>query len=364
MHVGYSAIFQNPEDQLSDHEVYQNELRLATLAEPLGFESVWSVEHHFTDYTMVPDVIQFLTYMAGKTEKIKLGSMVVVLPWHDPLRVAEQVAMLDNISDGRMIFGVGRGLGRIEYGGVRQNMDESREIFDEYAEIIVDALEKGYSEYDGHYVKQPRRDLRPRPFKSFKGRTYAAAVSPNSLPSIAKQGIGILIIPQKPWSEVDKDLTAYRQFYRDLNKAEAPPPLCAGWIFVDKDPERAEELARKYIGQYYQSVLKHYEFSAGHLKTTKGYEYYGGVTEHLEKYGSQAAIDFFVDLMPWGTPEQVYEKIINVHDKVGNDGFMGVFSYSGMPWNEAERNMRLFADEVMPELQKFETISPVFAKSA
>src|SRR5439155_9189884 len=83
MHVGYASIFQASAER-SDHEVYRDELRLADLAEPLGFESVWGVEHHFTDYTMCPDVLQFLTYMAGRTSKVQLGSMVVVLPWHDP----------------------------------------------------------------------------------------------------------------------------------------------------------------------------------------------------------------------------------------------------------------------------------------
>ena len=63
MHVGYSAIFQNPGQKLRDREVYKNEIRLAEMAEPLGFESIWSVEHHFTDYTMVPDVVQFLSYL-------------------------------------------------------------------------------------------------------------------------------------------------------------------------------------------------------------------------------------------------------------------------------------------------------------
>src|SRR5215831_18436615 len=111
MRVGMATVFQNPLDQRSDHDVYTNEIRLSNLAEPLGFDSVWGVEHHFTDYTMCPDVLQFLTYMAGRTKNIKLGSMVVVLPWHDPIRVAEQISMLDHISEGRMVLGMGRGAG-------------------------------------------------------------------------------------------------------------------------------------------------------------------------------------------------------------------------------------------------------------
>ena len=92
MHVGMSTVFQSPQRTISDHQVYQNELALADLAEPLGFQSVWGVEHHFTDYTMCPDVIQFLSYMAGRTKNVQLGSMVLVLPWHDPMRAAEEVS--------------------------------------------------------------------------------------------------------------------------------------------------------------------------------------------------------------------------------------------------------------------------------
>ena len=104
MDVGMSIIFQNPGRERSDREVYQSDLALADLAEPLGFDSIWTVEHHSTDYTLCPDALQFLTYMAGRTERLKLGTMVVVLPWHDPMRVAEQVAMLDNLSGGRLIW--------------------------------------------------------------------------------------------------------------------------------------------------------------------------------------------------------------------------------------------------------------------
>jgi alkanesulfonate monooxygenase SsuD/methylene tetrahydromethanopterin reductase-like flavin-dependent oxidoreductase (luciferase family) len=116
MHVGYASIFQSSATQ-SDAEVYRDEVRLADLAEPLGFESIWGVEHHFTGYTMCPDVLQFLTFMAGRTTTALLGSMVVVLPWHDPIRVAEQVAMLDNLSGGRVVLGLGRGLGLVEFDG-------------------------------------------------------------------------------------------------------------------------------------------------------------------------------------------------------------------------------------------------------
>src|SRR5437899_1558349 len=210
MQVGMAAVFQNPFDTRADREVYQSDLRLADLAEPLGFESIWGVEHHFTDYTMCPDVLQFLTYMAGRTRTVGLGSMVVVLPWHDPLRVAEQVAMLDHMSNGRLILGLGRGLGRVEFEGFRVPMEESRQRFVESAEMLLRGLEDGHCEYDGTFIKQPRKAIRPKPFRTFRGRTYAAAVSPESMRIMAELGVGILIIPQKPWDTVTAELAEYR----------------------------------------------------------------------------------------------------------------------------------------------------------
>src|SRR5207253_9534202 len=229
MHVGMAAVFQNPGKARSDREVYRNELRLADLAEPLGFQSIWGVEHHFTDYTMCPDVLQFLTYMAGRTTTAQLGSMFVVLPWHDPMRVAEEVSMLDNISDGRVILGLGRGAGKVEFDGFRMPMEESRPRFVESAEMLLLGLERGYCEYDGAFVKQPRADIRPAPFKSFRGRTYAAAVSPESLPIMARLGVGILIITQKPWHVVAKEFDTYGAVYRQVIGVEAPPRISAGW---------------------------------------------------------------------------------------------------------------------------------------
>ena len=209
MHVGMCSIFQNPNNAVSDQLVYSNEVQLAELAEPLGFQSIWTVEHHFTNYTMCPDPMQFLTYMAAKTKIIKLGSMVVVLPWHDPIRIAEQISMLDTLSNGRLILGLGRGAGRVEFDAFRQDMKDSRERFIESAECVLDGLENGVCEYKGKFVTQPKAAIRPLPSASFKGRTYAAAVSPESIEIMAKLRIGLLVIPQKPWEQVEKEIENY-----------------------------------------------------------------------------------------------------------------------------------------------------------
>jgi alkanesulfonate monooxygenase SsuD/methylene tetrahydromethanopterin reductase-like flavin-dependent oxidoreductase (luciferase family) len=353
MHVGMSSIFQGFGGSLSDREVYEADLRLADLAEPLGYESIWSVEHHFTNYTMCPDVLQFLTYMAGRTTTAQLGSMVCVLPWHDPLRVAEQISMLDHVSNGRFILGLGRGTGKVEFDGFRVPMGTARQRFKESAEAIFQALETGVMEYHGEFVDQPRVEIRPAPFKSFKGRTYSATISPESAEIMARLGTGVLVVPQKPWTQVQEDISTYRTTYRQAIGDEPPAPVVAGWTFVDDNADRAEEQARAWIGGYWDSVIEHYEFDKPHLKNTAGYEFHGLMYDRLTSPGgAEKMTEFYLGLQPWGTPEQVYDKITAFGDLVGGDSFIGVFRFGGMPPDEAERSMRRFAREVMPELKK------------
>lgn len=350
MHMGMAAIFQNPENHIADGEVWRNELRLAELAEPLGFDSIWGVEHHFTDYTMCPDVLQFLTYMAGRTERIKLGSMVVVLPWHDPIRVAEQISMLDHISNGRFILGFGRGAGRVEFEGFRVPMGESRERFVEAAQLVLEGLERGYCEFDGKFYQQPRCDIRPKPSRTFKGRTYAAAVSPESVEIMARLGIGILVIPQKPWDMVDQELTTYREIYQQVNGTEAPAPIIAGWVFCDEDEARARENAVRWIGGYWATARKHYEIGGQHFAKTKGYEFYAQMSE-VDRNAADAVTEMYLDLQVWGTPAMCVERIKKTCERMRSNTFNSVFSYAGMPYDEAERNLRLFASAVLPKLK-------------
>jgi alkanesulfonate monooxygenase SsuD/methylene tetrahydromethanopterin reductase-like flavin-dependent oxidoreductase (luciferase family) len=355
MHVGYAPIFQNLGRRLSDREVFRQELRLAELAEPLGFDSVWEPEHHFTDYEMTPDVVQFLTYMAGRTRTVKLGSMVVVLPWHDPVRVAEQVILLDHFSDGRAIFGMGRGLGAVEFDGFRVSMTASRQIFTESAEAVVNALQNGYIEYDGEFLKQPRRDIRPGPFKSFENRLFGAGLSPESGPLMARLGVAMLIVPLKAWEDVRVSIQEYNKAWDMERPGSLPPaPTVVYFVFVDKDRTRARELASQYIGSYFGSVLEHYEMAGDRLKGTKGYEFYSNVVQGGGNAEAEAA-QRYVDLMPYGTPEDVIDKIKSIQKLTNNSACIIHTSFGGMSHEEAERNQRLFATEVLPAIKAIKT---------
>ena len=354
MHVGLSVFFQNLGGEVTDGEVYRHGMEFVDLVEPLGFDSVWSAEHHFDGYTMCPNIGQFLTYAAGRTKTAGLGSMVMVLPWHDPVRVAEELSVLDHISGGRVMLGIGRGLGRIEFEGFKVPMEDSRPKFVAHAKAILGALETGVLESDDPAYIQPRVDIRPAPFKSFKGRVYAAAVSPESARIMAELGIGLLIIAQKPWDKTLAELDAYRKIYREVNGVDAPRPLIAGWVACHEDEETANGMYEKYIRNYSRSALEHYEFDNPGLADIKGYEYYGALAKNIQKHGREGFVDFLAKLQIWGTPDQVFDRISEYRDFMDADGFIGVFSYGGMPYDLAHKNLNLFAEKVLPRLKQID----------
>lgn len=355
MHVGYAPIFQNLDNEFSDRDVYLQELKLAERAEPMGFDSIWESEHHFTDYEMTPNVLQFLSYMAGRTKKIRLGSLVVILPWHNPLRVAEDVTLLDHYSNGRYILGIGRGLGAFEMDGWKVDMSNTRQIFNESAEALIDALRNGHMEYDGEFIKQPRRDLRPAPFKTFAGRTYGAGMSPESMPFFAKHGIGPLVFPFKEWSDVKTNMDSYRKVWESCRPGTQPPkPAVVGFCCVDKDPALAEDMAMKYIGRHYKAVNKIYNFGGEHFAKLKGYEHYAKNASDFENL-PEARIREFVNLMPYGTPKQILEKLREVVDYLDLGALITHFRFGNNSLEQAEKGMNLFAQEVLPVIKSWDT---------
>jgi len=356
MHVGYGSGFQHLAGY-PDRQFMREELSNCEMAETWGFDSVWATEHHFDNYSISPDVCQLLSYLAGKTKRIKLGSMVIVVPWHDPMRLAEQISLLDHVSGGRYILGVGRGLARREFEGLRIDQNEGRMRFDEYTQLVLDALETGYME-GGSTVKQPRREIRPRPFKSFHGRKFAAAASRDSVPVVAKLGLGLLVILQKPWEQVSADLETYHKYFKEFHPNEEPSkPFCSGFCFVDESASRAEELARKYLSENYRAALIHYEMFGKHFETLKGYERYADMSQYLNSIGEDKAVNDYIDLMPWGTPQQVLKKFEGMKRITDMQGVMPNFFFGGMPHEEALRNVKTFVKHCLPELKSWPSAS-------
>ncbi|HZP46456.1 MAG TPA: LLM class flavin-dependent oxidoreductase [Candidatus Binataceae bacterium] len=354
MKVGASFFCQNYyKAQKPDYEIYAEDLKLAELVEPLGFDSIWAVEHHFSPYTMIPDVVQFLTFMAGRTKRIGLGTMVVVLPWHDPVRVAEQLAMLDLfVGDRELTLGFGRGSGRIEYDGFRVSMSESRDRFVEAAEIVRLGLTQERFSYKGKFNQIPEMSIRPQPRrKNLTDRFYGAIVSPETGDIMAKQGMGMLVIPQKPWAEHKAD---YDHFVESCAKfGQAPKkPIVVAFVYCAETDREGEKGANTWMRNYADTALRHYEYDdPDHFRAVKGYEYHVKMAE-AGKNAPDAFRDMFSTTQCWGSPERCVEMLRTIQSTMDAAEFVAVFKYGGMPLEEAERSMRLFAREVLPHIQQ------------
>ena len=354
MKVGLNSLMQNIGAPESDGEVVAAELDLALRAEGLGFDSVWAVEHHFSGYSIQPNPLLWLAYLAARTETIELGSAVIVLPWHNPARVAGEISMLDHLCGGRFLAGIGRGLGRLEFEGLGAAMDSSRAHFYEGTEMIAAAMDSGELAYEGEVVKQPARSLRPYPRASLRDRLYCSAVSPESAAAAARLGAGILINPQKPWPKIAEDMTAYREEFRRHHDREAPPPIAACQVYCHEDRETAEAVARREMGRYYASVMAHYEMTGDHFEGTKGYEYYARLSEQLQNLEQSDIVDRYLTTQVFGDPEQCVAQIRNIAEVTGSDHFIGLFRFSEIDDQAALASAELFAREAIPAVKALE----------
>jgi alkanesulfonate monooxygenase SsuD/methylene tetrahydromethanopterin reductase-like flavin-dependent oxidoreductase (luciferase family) len=353
MHPSYQVVMGNQHEGMSDKDFWDHEVRLAELCEPLGFSSVWCVEHHFDgDYSMVPDNLQFLTYLAGRTNSIKLVTGGIIVPWNDPLRIVSKVVMLDYLSNGRAVLGLGRGLSRMEYEQFGIDMNEARERFDEATEMILRGLATGVVSGDGPYYPQPPATIRPAPTRDFRDELVCIAMSPDSLDVAAKLGAQMATFIQFPVEMHLPAIEQYRETYRSTQGKEPPPPVLTEFVYCHEDSDTARETAEQYLSRYLVSVLRHYELDKGHFADIRGYQAYAVISDMIAAAGREQAAADYANCQTWGTPEEIVDKIHAKRAVVGDYHLNCAFSYAGMPFDQVEASMRLFADKVIPELKR------------
>lgn len=351
MQVGILGIFQNYQGRESDEAMVRAEMRLAELAEPLGYASYWPPEHHFTDYSACPDNLQWLSWLAGRSSTLRLGTGAVIVPWNDPLRVAEKVALLDHLSGGRAILGLGRGLSRTEYAHFQIDMSESRDRFDEASRMIIQALETGFIEGEGPYYPQVRTPIRPRPARGFRDRFYAVGLSPESVEQAARLGARLMTFTQQPWEMyANGALADYRTAWNKHHESEPPFPLTGDLMFCDLSADRAEAAAREYMANYFLTIVKHYELMSEHFKDLKGYDMYANAADLFRQVGLDLSLQTYYEIQTWGTPRQILEKLEQRKQLIGGFETLVIPRYGGMPLEDAEGSLGLFSEQVLPEL--------------
>ena len=336
----------------SDREIFREEINIARIADESGFDSVWTIEHHFTPYTMVTNPLQYLTYIAGITKRVDLGTMVVVLPWHNPVRVAEDVNMLDSFLGPRrnIICGVGRGLGRREYAGLGIDQNEARGRFDESLQVLNELMATGKCDFDGEYYKIHGLKLRPQPERDLSANLWCAGGTAETVQIIARHGVRPLTIPT---TSLDLALSNMRR-YAELRRAAGHKPShtkLALWTYVAEKESDAEAGARQFMVEYADSALRHYELLGTHLRNIKGYESYGAQSDALRNDPTPFRMGFFKS-HPWGTPDKTIARAAELAKAFGTDEIMFIFKYGSMPIELAQKSMRLFAKEVMPALKE------------
>lgn len=349
---------------IPDVQFWDEDIALGLEAEPLGFDSIFCPEHHFTPYAFTTNPVQLLTYFAGRTERIDFGTMVVVLPWHQPLRVVEEAVMLQHLlgPERSLLLGFGRGLARREYEAFELDMNESRQRFAESVEIFRLALTEDRFSFDGEIFKIPETAVRPYP-RDMKllDNLYCAWGSPQSAPIAAELNLKPFLIPQKPLAGYTEELDVFAQIR--ANKGYGPAdPMVVTWVYCAKTEEEALAGAQRHMHAYARTPVLHYEIAGTHFTDKRGYEHYAKAARSAEK----AHIDMvaamgqvLVDNHIWGTPEQCVDKITALHEVWHPVQLVCNFRYGLMTFAEGQANMRLFAREVLPAIKGLPDRHPV-----
>lgn len=357
-----------PLDASTDHRVVQNEIEMGLAAEELGFDSLWTVEHHIGPYTLVPNPLQFLTFFAGATKRIDVGTMVVVLPWHHPLRVAEDIATLQYALRGRKAFiGFGRGAARREFKQLGFDMNESKDRFHEAVQVVKLALANEKFSFQGEHYKFEDVTLRPRPLdpEELLDNLHFSWGSRTSAPIGASHGLRPMIIPQKPLPEYHVDLENFGRARAEIGLPPSRPRIHL-IAYCAETEEEARRGAERFFPEYGESAIRNYEIGGSHFAHTKGYEQYADQAKAV-KSREQLIRDtgqVYVDYHLWGTPEQCIAKLRALSDAFHPEEFMLAFRVGEMPYDEARKSMELFAREVLPAVHAIELEEPIAYEAA
>ena len=341
----------DPKSEPYPHQaIHERTTREILEAEELGFDSVWIAEHHFSNkYGILPDPFSYLSYLAAKTTKIQLGAAVMVVPLHHPMRIVENAAFVDILSNGRFQLGLGSGYRPYEFEGLGISYEERREIQAEAIPLILDGFHKKRVNADGKYFRIEMDDIYevfPQPVQKPHPPFYMGAGTDGSIRMAARNGFGLMQSSLPSAATIGEHIAVYRE-----HMAEAPAPLNANPAFGEVDVVRMTYVAPT-------DARAREESEAGithHMKTFLSGavgRYLGDVTEKADE--SQFAYEHLVkDTILHGSPDTVLRKIEAFRD-VGTTSLMIHYP----PYYGVERTLdmlRLFAAEVLPELQRMET---------
>ena len=328
--------------------IYGEAVEQIQFAEELGFDSVWIAEHHSSRYGIFPSLLPIVSYVAGRTKKIRIGTGVTVLPLHDPILIAEEAAMLDVLSDGRLEFGVGRGSTVYEYGNFNVDFDSRDQRFQEALDIILGLWTTRDFSYRGEYYQVEDLTIAPSPLQKPHPPVYlAVSRTPASVDVAVSRDLPILT----SFSTPEADNLGLFDLYADRCAAANKPANIEAmpyfrFVYLTEDEQEAREYPR-------DSVVWVRELAGHRRPMTRGDE----INIDLDRWRqttTEAPPDYDAELkntMYFGTPDQCTQWIERLRDE-HNIGYFGAsMSFGSMEHAKVMRSMELFAKDVMPRFR-------------
>jgi alkanesulfonate monooxygenase SsuD/methylene tetrahydromethanopterin reductase-like flavin-dependent oxidoreductase (luciferase family) len=334
----------------SAKDVYEYQIEVVELLEELGFDGIWTAEHHFRDYGVIPNIFNLLSNLAARTEKLRLGTGIVVLPLHNPIHVAEEAAMVDLLSGGRLEMGIGRGYQSIEFESFGLDLSEARDRFNESLDMILGLWTQDDFEFKGKfYETRHPLTLMPKPAQKPHPPVHIAAVSPETVEIYAARGLPILADPAATFRKIAKAAETWHTTAaaNDVD-SDSVELVASRSVYVAATNEQAREDQARFEAMFDRSRIFNKASAPIDSKTgevAKGFEFW------QDKYlkGGTVDNDFrWEQLEIIGDPERVISQIKMVQE-MGYSNLMCDFgSTRPVPIEEMRKTLKFFAAEVMP----------------
>jgi alkanesulfonate monooxygenase SsuD/methylene tetrahydromethanopterin reductase-like flavin-dependent oxidoreductase (luciferase family) len=338
MNIGTFLLMQSPAARSSE-EVYARGIEQAQAAESLGFRNTWLGEHHFSTYGYLSRPVQLATYIAAKTTRLRVGTAVIVVPLHHPLLIAEEIAMLDILSGGRLDIGLGRGYQRYEFERFGLKLDSGGERWDESIDVLLKALEGKPFSYEGKVFKIPETTIYPQPTQKPHPPIWITAQSPYAVEAAVRRGFNVLTggfgVPIERLAEFGN---IFSRVVDEVKPAKRPLVGVQRAIYVTKDEADAREAAdqARWNMRVTLSLRNNYE----RVENGKAVPVPGQTEPTLDEL-----LDRYLVI---GTPETCIRQIKRVQELVGISHFNCSFWFGDISQARVLRSMELFSKEVMP----------------
>ena len=335
----------------SDKERIDEQIELMVAAESFGFDSVWAAEHHFTDYGTCASPAVVLGAVAARTRTIRLGTAVVVLPLNHPVRVAEDYALLDVISGGRVELGIGRGYQPLEFAGYGVDPSRTREMLRESADVIRGAWASDSFSYDGSFYRVRDVSIRPKPLQRPHPPLWMAALSPDTFELCARLGFHLLCAPVFGF-DADagvEQIGRYRAARVARGEALENVRVAALTItYVAETSQRARSELRDAVLWYYRTLARYIAPAPGQAPAS-GYDSYAQAREFLESVDWDTVLER--GAVVCGSPAEVTDRIADLRRRCGFTDYLAWTHIGGLARGCVLRSNELLAAHVMPKLR-------------